>query len=284
MSEKTTPDLLASTARWTAAVRAKESRREDRLFNDPWATTLAGKEGEEWVAHQAGDFGVTTMTVRTRFFDDFLQQVAGEHAIRQIVLMAAGLDTRAFRLPWPKQTRFFELDQPQVLQYKERVLNAAGAQPTCERQTIAVDLTGPWIEALIKTGFNAHQPSGWLLEGFLFYLPTESVTHLLDEVTSRASSGSWMGFDIINSTTLTSPLMRSWIEMQANAGAPWMGTIDDPEDVLARRGWKARLTQLGETEANYGRWSYPIIPRAMPQMPRYWLVTAQKIVLSSTFG
>jgi hypothetical protein len=90
--------------------------------------------------------------------------------------------------------------------------------------------------------------------------------------------------DIINSTTLTSPLTRSWIEMQANAGAPWMGTIDDPEDVLARRGWKARLTQLGETEANYGRWSYPIIPRAMPHMPRYWLVTAQKIVLASTIG
>ncbi len=284
MSEQTRADLLASTAHWTAAVRAKESLREDRLFNDPSAITLAGKEGEEWAAQRVGDFGVTTMTVRTRFFDDFLQHVAGSYAIRQIVLLAAGLDTRAFRLPWPKQTRFFELDQPHVLQDKERVLTAAGAQPTCQRQTIAVDLTGPWIETLIKAGFNAYQPSGWLLEGFLFYLPTESVTHLLDEVTSLAAPGSWMGFDIMNSTTLTSPPMRPWIEMQANAGAPWMGTIDDPEDVLARRGWKARLIQLGEAEANYGRWSYPIIPRAVPHMPRYWLVTAQKSVLGSPSG
>ena len=284
MSDKATPDLLASTARWTAAVRAKESLREDRLFNDPWATTLAGKEGEEWAAHRAGDLGVSTMTVRTRFFDDFLQHVTGEHAIRQIVLMAAGLDTRAFRLSWPEQTRLFELDQPQVLTYKEQVLSSAGAQPTCERQTIEVDLTGPWTEVLIKTGFNSQQPSGWLLEGFLFYLPNESVTHILDEVTSLAASGSWIGFDIINSATLTSPLTRPWVEMQANAGAPWTGTMDDPEHFLARRGWKATLTQVGETDANYGRWPYPVIPRMIPNMPREWLVTAQKIVLASTTG
>jgi methyltransferase (TIGR00027 family) len=276
MSEKTTPDKLASTARWTAAARAKESRREDRLFNDPWASALAGKEGEEWVVHQAEDLLVTSMIVRTRFFDDFLQHVADSHAIRQIVLLAAGLDTRAFRLPWPEQTRIFELDQPHVLHYKERVLTAAGAQPTCERETMAVDLTGPWIETLIKAGFNAQHPSVWLLEGFLFYLPTESVTHLLDEVTSLTASGSWIGFDIMESTTLTSPLMRSHVEMQANAGAPFRGTLDDPEEVLARRGWKARLTQPGETEANYGRWSSLIIPHTMPNMPRYWLVTAQK--------
>jgi methyltransferase (TIGR00027 family) len=284
MAEKTTSDLLASTARWTAAVRAKESLRADRLFNDPWATTLAGKEGEEWVAHQAGELGVSTMTVRTRFFDDFLQRVTGEHAIRQIVLLAVGLDTRAFRLSWPEQTRLFELDQLQVLQYKEQILSSAGAHPTCERQTIAVDLTGPWTEGLIKTGFNAQQPSGWLLEGFLFYLPTESVTHLLDEVTGLAASGSWMGFDIVNSATLSSPLTRPWVEMQAHAGAPWRGTLDDPEDFLARRGWKARLTQLGEADANYGRWPYPVIPRMVPDMPREWLVTAQKIVLASTIG
>ena len=174
MSDKATPDLLASTARWTAAVRAKESLREDRLFNDPWATTLAGKEGEEWAAHRAGDLGVSTMTVRTRFFDDFLQHVTGEHAIRQIVLMAAGLDTRAFRLSWPEQTRLFELDQPQVLTYKEQVLSSAGAQPTCERQTIEVDLTGPWTEVLIKTGFNSQQPPAGCLRDFSSTCPTRA--------------------------------------------------------------------------------------------------------------
>jgi methyltransferase (TIGR00027 family) len=284
MPEKTTSDLLASTARWTAAARAQESQRADRLFNDPWATTLAGTEGEEWATHQAGAFGILMMTVRTRFFDDFVQRVTSEYDIKQVVLLAAGLDTRAFRLSWPEQTRLFELDQPQVLDHKEQVLTAASARPTCERRPIAVDLTGSWTEALIKAGFTADHPACWLLEGVLFYLPNETVTRLLDAVTSLAASGSWLGFDIVTSATLTSPLTRSWVEMQAQAGAPWTGTMDDPEEFLARRGWKTTLTQVGEAEANYGRWSFPVIPRTMPDMPREWLVTAQKMILGSTTG
>ena len=276
MSEKATPEqLLGSTARWTAAVRARESMREDRLFHDPWAATLAGKEGQEWIEHRSED-SVVAMVLRTRFFDDFLQRITGQYAIRQVVLMAAGLDTRAFRLTWPAQTRLFELDQPAVLQYKEQMLRSASAQPTCERQTIAADLTGPWKETFIKTGFDPQQPSGWLLEGFLFYLPNESVTRILDEVTSLAAPGSWIGFDIINSATLTSPWTRSWVEMQAQAGAPWIGTMDDPEGFLATRGWKATLTQVGENDANFSRWPYPVLPSTMPDMPHDWFVTAHK--------
>jgi methyltransferase (TIGR00027 family) len=112
MSENNPPDhVLGSTARWTAGVRAKESLREDRLFHDRWAAALAGKEGEEWVEHRSGDNGIS-ITVRTRFLDDFLQRVTGQQAIRQVVLLAAGLDTRAFRLTWPEQTQLFELDHP----------------------------------------------------------------------------------------------------------------------------------------------------------------------------
>ena len=115
MPEKATPQqLLASTARWTAAVRARESLREDRLFQDPWAATLAGKEGQEWIEHRSDD-SVVAMVLRTRFFDDFLQRISSKHAIKQILLMAAGLDTRAYRLTWPAQTRLFELDQHAVL-------------------------------------------------------------------------------------------------------------------------------------------------------------------------
>jgi methyltransferase (TIGR00027 family) len=274
MSEKATPgQLLASTARWTAAVRARESLREDRLFYDPWAATLAGKEGQEWIEHRSED-SVVAMILRTRFFDDFLQRISGQYAIKQIVLMAAGLDTRAFRLTWPAQTQLFELDQPAVLQYKEQVLESTGAQPNCERHTIALDLTGPWKETLIKDGFNPQQPSGWLLEGFLFYLPNESITHILDEITSLAAPGSWIGLDIINRITLTSHWTRPWVEMQAQAGAPWIGTMDDPEGFLARRGWVAKLTQVGENDANFSRWSYPVLPATMPDMPRDWFVTA----------
>lgn len=274
--EKVTPDhLLESTAHWTAAVRAKESMREDRLFNDPWAAALAGQEGQVWVEQQSAD-SVVPIVLRTRFFDDFLQRITFQNEIRQVVLLAAGLDTRAFRLSWPEQTQLFELDQPSVLKYKEQVLRSADAQPTCARQTIGVDLTTPWQEPLIQAGFEPHYPSGWLLEGFLFYLANERLTHLLDEVTCLAGPGSWLGFDIINSTVLTSPWMRQWVEMQASSGAPWIGTMDDPEKFLGTAGWKATLSQAGANEANYGRWPYPVIPITMPDMPHNWFVIARK--------
>ena len=276
MPEKATPQqLLASTARWTAAVRARESLREDRLFQDPWAATLAGKEGQEWIEHRSDD-SVVAMVLRTRFFDDFLQRIANQYAIKQILLMAAGLDTRAYRLTWPAQTRLFELDQSPVLHYKDQVLASVSAQPNCVRHTIAVNLTGQWKETLIKAGFNPQQPSAWLLEGFLFYLPNESITNIFDEITELAAPASWVGFDIINSIMLTSPWTRQWIEMQAQAGAPWIGTMDDPEEFLIKRGWRATLTQLGEDDANFKRWPYPVLPSAMPDMPRNWFVTAHK--------
>lgn len=276
MSEQTSShQLLGLTARWTAGSRARESLREDRLFNDPWAGLLAGKEGKEWTEHRSTDQG-TSVVVRTRFFDDFLQRVTAQHAIRQIVLMAAGLDTRAYRITWPAHTRLFELDQPYVLEYKEQVLTEASAQPTCEHKTLSVDLTFSWHEALVQAGFQSQQPSAWLLEGFLHYLPNEHIARLLDEITSLAVPGSWLGFDIINRTMLTSPWTRSIVEPMTAAGTPWIGWLDDPVAELAARGWQATLTQPGEEGAHYGRWPYPAIPQMMPDMPRYWFVTAQK--------
>jgi len=276
MSEKNSPDhVLGSTARWTAGVRAKESLREDRLLHDPWAAALAGKEGQEWVEHRSGDNG-NSIALRTRFFDDFLQRITSQQAIRQVVLLAAGLDTRAFRLTWPAQTRLFELDQAQVLKDKEQVLSEALAQPTCERRTIAVDLSDSWRERLLSAGFDSSQLSVWLLEGFLFYLPQETIIRLLDEITSLAVPGSWLSFDMNNSAMLTSAWTRPWVEALAKAGTPWIGTMDDPEADLSTLGWQATVTQPGEEEANYGRWPYPVMPRTLPDMPRNWWVTAHK--------
>jgi methyltransferase (TIGR00027 family) len=228
---------LGSTAHWTAAARAYESEREDRLFEGPWASALAGTVGTAWAATRPPD-SLTPMILRIRFFDDFLQRVTWEDSIRQVVLMAAGHNTRAYRLKWPSETTFFELDQPAVLHEKEQTLLSASAKPNCVRQYIEVDLTGPWKKALIKASFEPNLPAVWLLEGFLFYLPTDSIPHLLDEVTSLSSAGSWLGFDIINSTTLTSPYTRQWIEMQASSDAPWIGTMDDPVGFMTIRGWK----------------------------------------------
>lgn len=273
---------LGATAHWTASVRALESEREDRLFSDPWAAALAGPEGQAWITSRTPD-SVLPIVLRTRYFDDFLQRITREHSIRQVVLLAAGLDTRAFRLPWPAQTHLFELDQPAVLAYKEQVLQAAGAQPGCARTAIPADLTQPWQQSLVAgfdtaqpKGFNPAQPSGWLLEGFLFYLPNESLTRILTEVSALAAPGSWLGFDIINTHVLTSPWTKAWVEMQARSGAAWVGTLDDPLTFLAGLGWKAGLTQAGAEDANHGRWRLPVIPTRMPDMPHNWYVTAFK--------
>lgn len=276
MVEQVTPEqLLGLTAHWTAAVRAQESMREDHLFDDPWAAALAGEAGRAWLEQRPPD-SVIPIILRTRFFDDFLQGTTSRYEIRQVVLLAAGLDTRAFRLRWPETTRLFELDQPSVLHYKEQILHAADALPACARQIVEIDLTSSWSAALLRAGFEPRRPSGWLLEGFLFYLPTPRITTLLNEVACLAAPGSWLGFDIINSVMLTSTWTRPWVEMQARAGAPWIGVMDDPLTFLAARGWQATLSQAGASDAHYGRWPFPVIPPQQPDMPHNWFVTACK--------
>ena len=268
--------LLGSTACWTAAVRAEENKREDALFRDPWAAALAGETGAAWLAQRA-EGSTLPILLRTKYFDDFLQKIVQEYPVRQVVLMAAGMDTRAFRLNWPAETQIYEIDQPGVLQEKEAVLTSMGAQPTCDRRVVAQDLTGAWSEKLLQAGFQAQQASLWLLEGFLFYLPNDQVCRILEEASRLASAGSWMGFDVVNSFMLTNPYTRGWVEMQADSGAPWVGTMDDPVGTLAGLGWRAALTQAGQPDAHYGRWVLPVLPTDMPAFPHNWLVTAQKI-------
>jgi methyltransferase (TIGR00027 family) len=275
MPEGTGLSALEATARWTAAVRATENARADGLFHDPWAEALAGEEGRAWMAQRTAD-RVVPIVLRTRFFDDFLQRATREGGIHQVMLMAAGLDTRAFRLDWPAGTHIFELDQPGVLQYKARILALAGAAPTCARSAVEVDLGDPWQEALVAAGFDPRIPALWLLEGLLFYLPDDQLRSILDEVTGLGSSGSFLGFDVVNTVMLTHPLTRDWVEMQAAAGAPWIGALDDPVGYLSARGWRATLTQAGEPDANHGRWPYPVYPPTLPNIPHNWLVTAHK--------
>jgi methyltransferase (TIGR00027 family) len=270
-----TSEGLESTARWTAAARGLESRREDRLFYDPWAVELAGEDGAAWLEGRPED-SVLPMVLRTRYFDGFLLRVTSEQRIRQVVLMAAGLDTRAFRLAWPAGTVLYELDRPAVLQYKENVLQAAGAEPVCERRTVEADLTEPWEKALASAGFEAQEPAAWLLEGFLFYLDDNTLRRILDQVATLAAPVSWMGFDVVNTDMFKSEWTRPWVEMQAAAGAPWRSTLDDPVGFLAGRGWTATLSQAGAPDANHGRWTLPVIPTTMPGMPHNWYVIAHR--------
>ena len=267
---------LAATAEWIAAARASETRRPDRLLDDPWAAALAAPHGEDWLQERAGSPALADMIIRARFFDDFLRRVTGTGGVGQVVLLAAGLDTRGYRLSWPDQVQMFELDQPAVLEFKQEILDGAGAKPRCARRAVGADLTGRWTTALLDAGFDPRALSCWLAEGFLFYLPAERIARLLDEVTGLAHAGSWLGFNIVNTATLTHPLTRPWIDMQARLGAPWLGTLDDPAAFLAGRGWQATLTQPGEPGASYGRWPFPVPPPGLPGAPRHWLVTAGK--------
>ena len=274
---------LASTARWTAAVRAHESERPDRLFNDPWAALLAGIVGQDWLASMPAEVSTasqTSIVVRTKFFDDFLLRVTTEHQVHQVVIVAAGMDTRAFRLAWPEGTRLFELDQPELLAQKEQLLASATVSPTCRRQTIGVDLREPWVEALCQAGFDPLQRSVWLLEGFFHYLPESSVLNLLDVVTTLSAAESWLGFDVVNRDMLTSPWIRSWVESLEKSGVPWLSTMEEPEAVLAEREWTATVVQFGEESANFGRWPYPTAPRSVPGIPRSFLVTATRTLNS----
>jgi methyltransferase (TIGR00027 family) len=199
-----TTTTLEATARWTAAVRAVETGRGDRLFDDPWAAELAGAVGLTWIESRAPD-SVLPLVMRTRYFDDWLQSSVGSKALQQVVLLGAGLDTRAFRLPWPTDAQVFELDRPTILDHKERVLRHAGATPGCERQVVAADLTGDWPVALSGAGHDPERPTTWLLEGILFYLPVEAIVYVLEAVTRLSAPGSHLGFDIVNAAVLTSP-------------------------------------------------------------------------------
>ncbi len=264
-------EMLASTAYWTAAVRALESARPDRLFYD-----LAGEPGRSWIEQRTPE-SVIPIILRTRFFDDFLERTTHQASVRQVILVGAGLDTRAYRLKWPPGTRLFELDQPGLLSYKDQVLLAAGAHPACQRQAVGADLTQPWQEKLLQHGFDPLQPTLWLLEGFLFYLSNADLESVLEQVTRLAAAGSWAGFDVVNSLVFSSPFTAKWVDMQARAGAPWIGWLDDPRGFLAERGWRVSLSQAGASEANFGRWNLPVIPTELPGMPHNWYVTAEKL-------
>jgi methyltransferase (TIGR00027 family) len=270
---------IAPTSRWMAAARARESERADRLFCDPLAAALAGPEGFTWLermeaAAQSGGPGLYPV-IRTRFFDDFLVGSCRRLGVRQVVLAAAGLDTRAFRLSWPSGTQVYEMDLPEVLNTKEDVIDRAGAQPNCERLTVGVDLSmATWPEALLACGYRPERPSVWLIEGLLYYLTRTAVHGLLEKVGTLATTGSLLGLDVMNRGLFFSPVAWPMQAALARRGAPGRFGTNDPETLMARHGWEADVTQPGEEGANFGRWPRPMVPRDVPSIPRSFLVRA----------
>jgi len=199
---------VGATATMVAAARAMASKADHPLIDDPYAEPLVRAVGLELFTKlatgelSAADLeedsdgapaGVQRMTdnmaVRTKFFDEFFIE-ATRSGIRQAVILASGLDARAYRLPWPDGTTVYEIDQPQVIEFKSRTLAELGAKPTAHRRGVAVDLRDDWPTALQAAGFDPGQPSAWSAEGLLGYLPPDAQDRLLDTITELSAPGS----------------------------------------------------------------------------------------------
>jgi methyltransferase (TIGR00027 family) len=239
---------VSRTAVMTAALRASETARPDRLFTDPFASAFvaAAREPVVQLPPGASEFAA----IRTRFFDD-AALAAGQAGIRQVVLLAAGFDTRAYRLDWPAGVRLFELDLPEMFAVKEPVLH--GVPVRCGRTIVAVDLRAEWSDPLRAAGFDAGHPTAWLAEGLLPYLGGAERDRLLATVTAASADGSRFVFDQLGGSADDAAAVRATVDAIRAAGAPLESTMDSPVDWLARHGWRATVSRVPALGEHYGR-------------------------------
>ncbi|SFW87805.1 Leucine carboxyl methyltransferase [Amycolatopsis australiensis] len=249
---------VSRTAVGVAALRAYESSRPDRLFDDPYAAAFAAAGHPALPATGRGDAQARLgmlfypqVVIRTRFFDDYLLG----SGCPQVVLLAAGLDARAFRLAWPPGTRVFEIDLPEVLAFKDEVLAAHGASPACERVVVPADLRGNWAKAVRDAGFDPAVPTAWLAEGLLIYLAREDAERLLTAVRELSAPGSRIAFEHRPGTPPESLIARA---RATEGGEPvtalWRGGLGGrAPEWLAAHGWEPSTVTRAELAARYGR-------------------------------
>ena len=268
-TDNDTWDLASSvgaTATMVAAARAIATKADDPLIDDPFAEPLVRAVGVDFFTKLAsGDLrladldvdnasaGMARMTdnmaVRTKFFDEFFTEAAAA-GVRQAVILASGLDSRAYRLAWPAGMTVYEIDQPEVIEFKTRTLTDFGAEPTADRRTVASDLRFDWPSALIEAGFDPSRPTAWSAEGLLGYLPPEAQDKLLDTITELSAPGSRVA---VESTASIDPEHREKaIEKMQEAAQQWrnhgfdldfadliyVGDRNEASTYLADHGWQ----------------------------------------------
>ncbi|SDD36133.1 class I SAM-dependent methyltransferase [Actinokineospora iranica] len=267
MSDKTAavPDGVGMTAIGVAALRAQESARPDRWFDDPLAARFLTAAGwpqppsdiaeAERQAPPNWLLLMRSVPVRTRFLDEFAHTAAAA-GCRQVVLLGAGLDTRAFRLDWPPGTRVFELDLPVMLDFKRDVLADAGATPRCERIAVPADLVADWPAALAAAGLDTAVPTAWIAEGLLMYFTAAQNEELLGRIGALSAPGSRLALTVVSQNRLDKS--KSSLEQGDTLGADvvrmWRsGAPEDPVAWLAEHGWRATVFDPAERAAAYGR-------------------------------
>lgn len=275
-TEGDTWDLATSvgaTATGVAASRALATKQPDPLINDPYADALVRAVGLEHSIRVAdgevcveGDLMLDRqrmceqIAVRTRFFDDFFLAAAAA-GIRQAVILASGLDTRAYRLAWPAGTVVFEVDQPAVLEFKTHTLAGLGAETAAELHSVPIDLRDDWPKALRDNGFDPALPTAWIAEGLLIYLPPDAQDRLFDNITALSAPGSRLATEHMDAASLTekwSELMSQWSKKIGSdvdlMDLFYSGERTAARDDLAGHGWDVSVQP---TRAAYEAHGFP---------------------------
>ncbi|OBF69608.1 SAM-dependent methyltransferase [Mycobacterium sp. 852002-51971_SCH5477799-a] len=261
---------VGATATMVAAQRALSS--DAKLIDDPYAAPLVRAVGiDVYVRLVNGEIaaGGNTefdpqrmargMACRTRFYDQFFLE-ATRSGIGQVVILASGLDSRAYRLPWPAGTVVYEVDMPEVIEFKTLTLGDLGAEPTAERRTVAIDLRDDWASALQAAGFDPQAPSAWSAEGLLVYLPDEAQDALFDNITTLSVPGSRLAFEFVPDTAVfADPRWRAHHDRMSELGFEidfndlvYHGQRSHIVDHLSRRGWQTTSTTVAELHAANG--------------------------------
>lgn len=291
---------VGSTALGVAAARAAETRSEDPLIEDPFAAMFVEAAGYGlWTlyANPTSDLDpvlrarmqvmIDFVAVRTAFFDEFFLDAA-QAGVRQVVILAAGLDARAWRLAWPDGVTVYELDQPKVLEFKSAALQQHGARPGPNQVNVPVDLRQDWPKSLQHAGFDASEPTAWSAEGLLRYLPASSQDQLVALVHALSPAGSWFATNAprgghLDHRRLTSHRehmrrMRSAAAELVNAEIPdvadlwYAGERTDVGNWLAEHGWDASVTTMSQMLTRYGRNNHD-----QDSLPRTVFVSAQRL-------
>jgi methyltransferase (TIGR00027 family) len=274
---------VGATATMVATSRAMASRGPEPLLDDPFAEPLVRAVGlAPFVRILDGDLSfeddsvlnrkarAEQMTVRTRFFDDFFTNAA-RSGVRQAVILASGLDTRGYRLPWGDGVVVYEIDQPEVIEFKTRTLADLGAAPTAELRSVAIDLRDDWPAALRAKGFDTGQPTAWSAEGLLPYLPADAQDRLFDNITALSAPGSQLATEHVpDPNAFTGERLKQiserWRSFGFDLNAEDLFYVGDRAvvvDYLTEHGWQVDAHPAREL---YARNGFEFPEEAMMQM------------------